>query len=62
MKKFFKVLFCIILIPIMLAGILFKGLIGLADSMERGRRRNSRHYGVMSSSNSVGARGGKRRR
>ena len=62
MKELFKALFSIILFPIMVVGVLFKGLIDLADSMERGRRRNSRHSGVMSSSPRVGARGGRRRR
>lgn len=52
-----KVLFCIILFPLMLAWELFKGLIGLADSMERTRKRNSRHRGVM-----CGPGGSRRRR
>ena len=49
MKTFFKVLFWIFFFPIMIVWVLFKGLLGLANDMERGRKRRSRHIGVMSS-------------
>lgn len=40
----------------------YKGLIGLADDMERARKRNGQHRGVMCGPGGVGARGGRRRR
>ena len=56
-----KVLFCIIAFPIMLFWELFKGLLGLSASMERDRKRRSRHSGVMCGPGGVGPRGGRRR-
>lgn len=54
--KFFKVMLWIFAFPIMLMWVIFKSLIGLSNSMERSRKRRSRHAGVM-----CGA-GGSRRR
>ena len=55
--KFLKVMLWIFVFPLMLMLALFKGLIGLSDDMERTRRKNSRHSGVM-----CGPGGSKRRR
>ena len=47
----------IVLLPLMVMWEIFKGLLGLANDMERGRKRRSRHSGVM-----CGPGGSKRRR
>lgn len=39
----------------------YKGLIGLADDMERARKRRSRNRGVFCGPGGIGHRGGKRR-
>ena len=62
MKKLLVVLAWIVIFPLMVIWELFKGLLGLADSMERTRRRRSRHAGVMCGPGGVGARGGRKRR
>lgn len=62
MKELLKALFSLLLFPIMVVWGLFKGLIDLADSMERSRRGRSRNRGVMCGPGGVGARGGRKRR
>lgn len=42
-----KVVLWIIAFPYMLIWVLFKGLLGLANDMERDRKRRGRHSGVM---------------
>ena len=61
MKTFWKIMFWVFCFPIMLVWVLFKGLVGLSDDMERSRKRRSRNSGVMCGPGGRGARGGRRR-